>query len=164
MVKRSKNEPTSDIHRSIEKMCETLPKRFIYVTSRMDYLSAHINSQACALCVEKGLQLEVPARASDQGIDGRTYPYCLYGQWLGAMAMDRRIPPFFYTFRERQMINENGRNLRRQTYDELYGSRWGFNGSASRLSLKSKLFVTQFKERITEFDDLITNNIIFRTG
>ena len=52
------------IHRSIEKMCESLSYRqFIYVTSRMDYLSAHMNNHGCALCVEKGLQLEVPARA-----------------------------------------------------------------------------------------------------
>ena len=36
------------IHRSIEKMCESLTYRqFIYVTSRMDYLSAHM------LCVLK---------------------------------------------------------------------------------------------------------------
>ena len=35
------------IHRSIEKMCESLGYRqFIYVTSRMDYLSAHINNHA----------------------------------------------------------------------------------------------------------------------
>ena len=48
------------IHRSIEKMCESLTYRqFIYVTSRMDYLSSHINNHACALCVEKGLQIAV---------------------------------------------------------------------------------------------------------
>ena len=53
------------IHRSIEKMCESLSYRqFIYVTSRMDYLSSHINNHGCALCVEKGMQIEVPARAS----------------------------------------------------------------------------------------------------
>jgi len=52
------------IHRSIEKMCESLTYRqFIYVTSRMDYLSAHMNNHACALFVEKGMQIEVPARA-----------------------------------------------------------------------------------------------------
>ena len=52
------------IHRSIEKMCESLTYRqFIYVTSRMDYLSAHINNHACALCVEKGMQIEIPRRA-----------------------------------------------------------------------------------------------------
>ena len=33
------------IHRSIEKMCESLTYRnFIFSTSRMDYLSAHITS------------------------------------------------------------------------------------------------------------------------
>ena len=42
------------IHRSIEKMCESLSYRqFIYVTSRMDYLSSHINNHACAMTVEK---------------------------------------------------------------------------------------------------------------
>jgi len=52
------------IHRSIEKMCESLSYRqFIYVTSRMDYLSSHINNHGCALCVEKGMQIEVPPRA-----------------------------------------------------------------------------------------------------
>src|SRR5215470_14268618 len=52
------------IHRSIEKMCESLSYRqFIYTTSRMDYLSSHINNHACALVVEKGMQIEVPERA-----------------------------------------------------------------------------------------------------
>src|SRR6187549_194985 len=47
------------IHRSIEKMCESLSYRqFIYSTSRMDYLSSHINNHGCALAVEKGLQIE----------------------------------------------------------------------------------------------------------
>ena len=52
------------IHRSIEKMCERLSYRqFIYVTSRMDYLSSHINNLGSAHCVEKGMQIEIPARA-----------------------------------------------------------------------------------------------------
>ena len=52
------------IHRSIEKMCESLTYRhFIYVTSRMDYLSSHINNHAFALCLEKGLEIEIPSRA-----------------------------------------------------------------------------------------------------
>src|SRR5574337_388380 len=52
------------IHRSIEKMSESLSYRqFIFATSRMDYLSAHINNQACVLAVEKALQVEVPPRA-----------------------------------------------------------------------------------------------------
>src|SRR5512138_3095908 len=38
------------IHRSIEKMCESLTfRQFIYVTSKMDYLSSHINNHGCCL-------------------------------------------------------------------------------------------------------------------
>src|SRR5689334_16541767 len=52
------------IHRSIEKMSEQQTYRqFIHLTSRMDYLSAHINNEACALAIEKALQVEVPPRA-----------------------------------------------------------------------------------------------------
>jgi len=51
------------IHRSIEKCGESDYRQFIYVTSRMDYLSSHINNHGCALCVEKGMQIEVPQRA-----------------------------------------------------------------------------------------------------
>lgn len=53
------------IHRSIEKMCESLTYRqFIYTTSRMDYLSSHINNHCCAMSVEKALQIEIPERAN----------------------------------------------------------------------------------------------------
>ena len=42
------------IHRSIEKMCESLSfRQFIYVTSKMDYLSSHINNHGCCLCRER---------------------------------------------------------------------------------------------------------------
>src|SRR6202012_3455551 len=52
------------IHRSIEKRVESLAYRhFLYVTSRIDYLSSHINNPGCPLCVEKGMQIEVPASA-----------------------------------------------------------------------------------------------------
>jgi NADH-quinone oxidoreductase subunit D/NADH-quinone oxidoreductase subunit C/D len=45
-------------------MCESLSfRQFIYVTSKMDYLSSHINNHGCCLCVEKGMQIEVPPRA-----------------------------------------------------------------------------------------------------
>ena len=154
------------IHRSIEKMCESLTYRqFIYVTSRMDYLSAHINNQACALCVEKGLQLEVPARAKViRVLMSELTRIASHELWLGAMAMDLgAFTPFFYTFREREMINE--------IMEETCGARLTMNymvaGGVSMdlhpgFQRKVKLFVTQFKERITEFDDLITNNIIFQ--
>ncbi|MCK9402769.1 MAG: NADH-quinone oxidoreductase subunit D [Chitinophagaceae bacterium] len=154
------------IHRSIEKMCESLTYRqFIYVTSRMDYLSSHINNEACALCVEKGLQIEVPARAKViRVLMGELTRIASHELWLGAMAMDLgAFTPFFYTFREREMINE--------IMEDTCGARLTMNymvagGVAMDLhpdfQRKVKLFVTQFKKRVPEFDDLITNNIIFQ--
>ena len=78
------------IHRSIEKMCESLTYRqFIYVTSRMDYLSAHINNHACAMTVEKGLQIEVPPRAQYiRVIMDELTRIASHELWWGAMAMD----------------------------------------------------------------------------
>ena len=97
------------IHRSMEKMCESLTYRqFIYVTSRMDYLSAHINNHCCALCVEKGLQLEVPPRAQViRVLMDELTRLASHHLWWGALAMDvGALTPFFLAFREREMIND----------------------------------------------------------
>src|SRR5580704_13504446 len=97
------------IHRSIEKMCESLSYRqFIYVTSRMDYLSSHINNQGCALAVEKAMKIEVPERGQVIRVLmaelTRMASHCL---WWGAMGMDvGALTPFFHAFREREEIND----------------------------------------------------------
>ena len=154
------------IHRSIEKMCESLSYRqFIYVTSRMDYLSAHINNLGCALCVEKGLQLEVPERAQVIRIlMSELTRIASHELWIGAMAMDLgAFTPFFYTFREREIIND--------IMEETCGARLTMNymlpgGVMYELhpnfQQRVKSFITQFKHKIIELEDLITNNVIFQ--
>ena len=97
------------IHRSIEKMCESLTYRqFIYVTSRMDYLSSHINNHACALCIEKGMQIEIPPRAQViRVLMDELTRIASHELWWGAMAMDLgAFTPFFHAFRERESIND----------------------------------------------------------
>src|SRR5437764_8155483 len=92
------------IHRSIEKMCESLTYRqFIYSTSRMDYLSSHINNHCCALCVEKGMQIELPPRAKTiRVLMDELTRLASHQLWWGAMAMDvAALTPFFHPFRER---------------------------------------------------------------
>ena len=93
------------IHRSIEKMCESLSYRqFIYSTSRMDYLSSHINNHGCALCVEKGLEVEIPSRAQYiRVIMDELTRIASHELWWGAMAMDLgAFTPFFHAFRNHQ--------------------------------------------------------------
>ncbi len=154
------------IHRSIEKMCESLTYRqFIYVTSRMDYLSSHINNHACALVVEKGLQVEVPARAKVIRIllDELTR-IASHELWLGAMAMDvGAFTPFFHAFRERETIND--------IMEETCGARLTMNYMVPggvmmdvhpNFQNRVKNFIQQFKSKIGEMDEMVTGNIIFQ--
>ncbi|MCA6467320.1 MAG: NADH-quinone oxidoreductase subunit D [Chitinophagaceae bacterium] len=154
------------IHRSIEKMSESLSYRqFIYVTSRMDYLSAHINNLGCALCVEKGMQIEVPARAQAiRIIMSELTRIASHELWIGAMAMDLgAMTPFFYTFRERETIND--------IMEQSCGARLTMNYMVPggvmydlhpEFVTRVRAFITQFKDKVTELEDLVTNNIIFR--
>ena len=154
------------IHRSIEKMCESLTYRqFIYVTSRMDYLSAHINNHACALTVEKGLQIEVPSRAKVIRIlmDELTR-IASHELWWGAMAMDLgAFTPFFHAFREREVIND--------IMEETCGARLTMNYMVPGgvmldihpdFQKKVKDFIRLYKSKIHEYDELVTGNIIFQ--
>ncbi len=155
------------IHRSIEKMCESLSYRqFIYVTSRMDYLSSHINNLACAWNVEKSMQIEVPQRAKViRVLMSELTRIASHELWIGAMAMDLgAFTPFFYAFREREMITD--------IMEDTCGARLTMNyivpgGVMYDLhpdfQQKVKLFVKQFKEKVTEYEDLVTNNVIFQS-
>lgn len=154
------------IHRSIEKMSESLTYRqFIYVTSRMDYLSAHINNLACAMCVEKGMQLEVPERAQViRIIMSELTRIASHELWIGAMAMDLgAFTPFFYTFRERETIND----IMEQTCGARLTMNYMVPGGVMydlhpAFVARVKSFVAQFKSKVSELEDLVTDNIIFR--
>lgn len=155
------------IHRSIEKMCESLSYRqFIYVTSRMDYLSSHINNHACAICVEKGLQLEIPPRAQViRVLMDELTRLASHLLWWGALAMDLgAFTPFFYSFREREMINE--------IMEDTCGARLTMNyivpgGLMMDLhpdfQRKVKEFLRLFRSKIHEYDELVTGNVIFQS-
>jgi NADH-quinone oxidoreductase subunit D/NADH-quinone oxidoreductase subunit C/D len=154
------------IHRSIEKMCESLSYRqFIYVTSRMDYLSSHINNHACALCVEKGLQVEIPPRAQViRVLMDELTRIASHELWWGAMAMDLgAFTPFFHAFRERESIND--------IMEETCGARLTMNymvpGGVMQdihpnFQNRVKEFMKLYKSKIHEYDELVTGNIIFQ--
>jgi NADH-quinone oxidoreductase subunit D/NADH-quinone oxidoreductase subunit C/D len=154
------------IHRSIEKMCESLTYRqFIYTTSRMDYLSAHINNHACALTVEKGLGVEIPARAQViRVLMDELTRIASHELWWGAMAMDLgAFTPFFYAFRERETIND--------IMEETCGARLTMNYMVPggvmmdlhpNFQSRVKGFLKLYKQKIHEYDEVVTGNIIFQ--
>jgi NADH-quinone oxidoreductase subunit D/NADH-quinone oxidoreductase subunit C/D len=154
------------IHRSIEKMCESLSYRqFTYVTSRMDYLSAHINNHACAMTVEKGLQVEVPPRAQViRVLMDELTRIASHELWWGAMAMDvGAFTPFFHAFRERETIND--------IMEETCGARLTMNymvpGGVMQdihpnFQKRVKDFMQLYKSKVHEYDEMVTGNIIFQ--
>src|SRR6185295_17483287 len=155
------------IHRSIEKMDESLSYRqFIYVTSRMDYLSSHINNHGCALCVEKGLQVEIPARAQViRVLMDELTRIASHELWWGALAMDiGAFTPFFHAFRERETIND--------IMEETCGARLTMNyivpgGVMAELhpdfQKRVKSFIALFREKADQYNELVTGNIIFQS-
>lgn len=154
------------IHRGIEKMCESLGyKQFIYLTSRMDYLSAHMNNQACALCIEKGAGLEVPERAKViRVIMVELQRLASHLLWWGCMGLDMgAVSPFFYAFREREMIleifEETGGNRLTMNYITPGGVMHDLHPDFVR---KVKEVLAALRRHEPEYGELLTGNIIFR--
>lgn len=154
------------IHRSIEKMCERDSyQQIVHLTDRMDYLSAHINNEAVCLTVENALQLEIPERVKvirtllDELT--RISSHCL---WWGVFGMDiGAFTTFFYGFRDREMIND--------IFEETCGARLTMNYNVPgglmfdihpNFVKRTKEFVAHFKKVLPEYDQLLTNNIIFQ--
>lgn len=154
------------IHRSIEKMSESHSYRqFIFTTSRMDYLSAHINNQACALVVEKALQVEVPARAKAiRVILSELTRLASHQLWWACMGLDLgAVTPFFYAFREREAIND--------IMEESCGARLTQNFMVPggimtdvhpNFQKRVKDTMKQVKDKFHEYDELLSGNVIFQ--
>lgn len=154
------------IHRSIEKMCESLSYRqFIFATSRLDYLSAHINNQACALAVEKAMQVEATPRAKAiRIIMAELTRLASHQLWWACMGLDLgAVTPFFYAFREREAIND--------IMEETCGARLTQNYMVPggvmydihpNFQNRVKSVLKQIKSKFHEYDELLTGNVIFQ--
>ncbi len=154
------------IHRGIEKMCErdTYPQ-IIHLTDRMDYLSAHINNEAVCLCVEKALEVEVPERVTYiRTILDELNRIASHQLWWCAMGMDMgALTTFFYGLRDREKILD--------IFEESFGSRLihSFNTPGGLMhdihpgfQKRIKEFITYFRKKLPEYDQLLTGNVIFR--
>ena len=154
------------IHRGIEKMCEALTyQQIIHLTDRMDYLSAHINNEAVCLCVENALQVEVPERVKYiRTILAELNRLASHQLWWSAFGMDLgALTTFFYGLRDREKILD--------IFEESFGSRLlhSFNTPGGLMhdvhpnfQNRIKEFITYFRKKLPEYDQLLTGNIIFK--
>ena len=154
------------IHRSIEKQCEYEGyKQIIHLTDRMDYLSAHINNEAVALAIEKGLEIEVPERVKViRTLMGELTRIASHLLWWGVMGMDvGALTTFMYAFRDREMIND--------IMEETCGARLTMSYSTPggvmfdlhpNFQKRVKAFIPHLRKVIPQYHELLTGNVIFQ--
>lgn len=155
------------IHRGIEKMNESLTyPQTLALTDRLDYLSAHQNRHALCMCIEQAMGLEIPERVQYirtimdelQRIDSHLLFYSCLVMDMGGLT------PFFYGFREREMILDifeettGGRLI--QNYNMIGGVQADLHPDFQK---KVKEFIVHLRGVIQDYHDIFTGNVIATT-
>lgn len=154
------------IHRGVEKLCEKLTyPQTIHFYDRLDYFSALPNEHCVCACIEKALGIEVPRRAQVIRVMvdelSRIASHLLF---FGTYCMDLgATTALFYGMRERETILD--------ILEATTGARMSFNYNTIggvRADLyptfqeKVKEFLAIMPERLKEYHQLVTGNIIFQ--
>ena len=155
------------LHRGMEKIAENRTNvMFVPYVSRMDYAAGMFYEAVVVNAPEKLANIPVPKRASYIRVLmlelNRIANHLL---WLGPFLADVGAQtPFFYIFREREMIYDlweaaTGQRLINNNYFRIGGVAadlpWGWLE-------KCRDFCDWFAPKIDEYEKLITNNPIFR--
>lgn len=154
------------LHRGTEKLFETETYPMVIPhTDRMDYVAAATNNHAYCLAVEKLLALEVPKRAQYiRVLLDELQRISSHLLWLATAAIDLgAITPFFYTFREREVILD--------LFEDYCGARLTLNcmrigGLLEDLTPgwveRVRAFAEAFDKNVDEYEDLLTENRIWK--
>ncbi len=154
------------LHRGTEKLFETETYPMVIPhTDRMDYVASATNNHAYVLVVEKLLGVAVPKRAQYiRVLLDEMQRISSHLLWLATAAIDLgAITPFFYTFREREVILD--------LFEEYCGARLTLNcmrigGLPIDLTpgwvAKVREFTQPFDAKIDEYEDLLTDNRIWK--
>ncbi|MCE5314559.1 MAG: NADH-quinone oxidoreductase subunit D [Armatimonadota bacterium] len=153
------------LHRGVEKLAEMRQYiQFIPITDRLDYLASMLGNMAYIGAVEKLAQIEVPERAEYIRVImmelNRIASHLIF---YGTMGLDLgATTPFLYGMREREDILD--------LFEMTCGARLTYNyfrpGGVSKdlpagFYEKCKAYIKKQRERLPEYDDLLTGNQIF---
>jgi NADH-quinone oxidoreductase subunit D len=154
------------LHRGTEKLFETETYPMVIPhTDRLDYVAAATNNHAYVLVVEKLLGLEIPKRAQYiRVVLDEMQRISSHLLWLATAAIDLgAITPFFYTFREREVILD--------LFEDYCGARLTLNcmrvgGLEEELTPgwieKLRAFTEDLGSKIDEYEELLTENRIWK--
>ena len=165
-IVRSASPTIGYLHTGIEKTCEQKKwQQVIPLVERMDYLSAQSNSMCFCLSVERLLGVELPERVrSIRVLIAELQRINSHLVWLGTHGMEvGAVSVMLYCFRERELllnINEMLAGFR------LFPSYMRVGGLREDLPRGFHQAVTSFLDRflpkLDEYEDLLTNNEIYR--
>ncbi len=154
------------LHRGTEKLFETETYPMVIPhTDRLDYVAAATNNHAYVLVVEKLLGLEIPKRAQYiRVVLDEMQRVSSHLLWLATAAIDLgAITPFFYTFREREVILD--------LFEDYCGARLTLNcmrvgGLEEELTPgwieKLRAFTEDLGSKVDEYEELLTENRIWK--
>jgi NAD(P)H-quinone oxidoreductase subunit H len=155
------------LHRGMEKIAENRTNlMFVPYVSRWDYAAGMFNEAITVNAVEKLANITVPKRASHIRVImlelNRIANHLL---WLGPFMADVGAQtPFFYIFREREMIYDLWEAA--TGYRMVNNNYFRIGGVAVDLPYgwidKCLDFCDYFEPKVNEYEKLITNNPIFR--
>ncbi len=154
------------LHRGIEKMCEYRTyHKCMPLMNRLDYLAGEVNNFGFCLAVEKLLGVEVPKRAQYirvmlaelTRIASHLFWLGTHGHDLGAMT------PLFYAFREREKIMDLCEMVSGARMFPLYFRIGGLAADLPDGFMEAAWdFVKQFPDRWQDYDNLLTQNEIWK--
>ncbi len=154
------------LHRNHEKVSEIKGwVRALPLTDRVDYLSPITCEWAMALAAEKLGAVEVPERAEWlRVLTAEFYRIASHLVFVGTFCNDLGATTMFiYGFRERELILDVFEKLTGQRltchYIRIGGVAWDITPEIEK-DIRSALAIIE--ERLPEYDDLFTNNRIFR--
>lgn len=155
------------LHRGMEKIAENRTNiMYVPYVSRWDYAAGMFNEAVTVNAVEKLADIPVPKRASYiRMIMLELNRIANHLLWLGPFMLDMGAgTPFFYIFREREMIYDLWEAA--TGYRMVNNNYFRVGGVAVDLPYgwldKCQDFCDYFEPKVGEYERLITNNPIFR--
>lgn len=151
------------LHRGMEKMAEKLSYiQYLPTVDRIDYLSGFFYSELFCRTVEKALDVKLSDKVRVIRVTllelNRIASHLL---WIGAFLMDLgAISPFFYAFREREMIL---RFFEKLTGQRMMYNYFVFGGVRKDIEYLEDIenIIQILPKKLDEYEKLITENPIF---
>lgn len=153
------------LHRGMEKMAENMNyAQYLPTVDRIDYLAGFFYSNLFVSTVENALYVELPRKVRIiRTLLLELNRIASHLLWVGAFLMDLgAVSPFFYAFRERDMIL---RCFEKLTGQRMMYNYFTFGGVRHDINCLDEIeeILNILPSKINDYEKIITNNPIFLT-